>query len=190
MFSPAARRFVLLALLAVVAAAIGYGTAQWRRAAEGPAAYVEKDRGPAAGFSLPDLEGKTRSLNEWRGRLVLLNFWATWCPPCREEMPLFVDMQRRFESKGLQMVGIAYDRPEAVAEFARSYKLNYPQLLGGDGLLALMGRYGNRPGSLPFSVLVGADGQVLARKLGAFERRELEELLVAHLPRPNQAAGE
>jgi thiol-disulfide isomerase/thioredoxin len=183
--SPLTRRVVLGAVVAAIATATGYGTARWRReAAPQPAAAGRVEQGPAqaADFLLPDLDGKTRVLKEWQGKLVLLNFWATWCPPCREEIPLFVELQRRHGPAGLQIVGVAYDNPQAVRDFVHAGRLNYPQLLGGDQALALMASYGNRSGSLPFSALIGPDGQILARKIGAYRQHELEQLVVPQLP--------
>ena len=128
-------------------------------------------------FALHDLAGKTHSLGEWRGKLVLLNFWATWCPPCRREIPLFMQLQDRYQRQGLQIVGIAVDNPEPVARYWQEMHLNYPILLADDHTFDLMAAYGNKDGSLPYSVLITTDGQIAKVKLGAFEEKELEDLL-------------
>jgi thiol-disulfide isomerase/thioredoxin len=128
-------------------------------------------------FALHDLAGKTHTLEEWRGKLVLLNFWATWCPPCRREIPLFMQFQDRYQSKGLQIVGIAVDNPEPVARYWQEMHLNYPILLADDRTFDLMAAYGNGDGSLPYSVLITPDGQVAKVKLGAFEPNELDSLV-------------
>ena len=128
-------------------------------------------------FTLHDLAGKTHSLGEWRGKLVLLNFWATWCPPCRREIPLFMQLQNRYQRQGLQIVGIAVDNPESVARYWQEMHLNYPILLADDHTFDLMAAYGNKDGSLPYSILIKTDGQIAKVKLGAFEERELETLL-------------
>ena len=134
---------------------------------------------PAAAkdFTLHDLAGKTHTLGEWRGKLVLLNFWATWCPPCRREIPLFIQTQNRYAQQGLQIVGIAVDNPEPVARYWQEMHFNYPILLADDHTFDLMAAYGDTDGSLPYSVLIKPDGQVVKAKLGAFEETELEGLL-------------
>jgi peroxiredoxin len=134
-------------------------------------------------FSLPDLAGKPRSLAEWRGKLMLLNFWATWCPPCRGEIPGFVRLQRRYGSEGLQIIGISVDNPEAVARFWQEMKINYPLLLADDSVYDLMAAYGNREAGLPYSVIIRPDGQIAETRLGAYREKDLESLLVPLLPR-------
>lgn len=164
-----------LTLAALLAGVIGYGAGMLYFGVAGPT-----PEGPAPEFSLPDLQGQARQLSEWRGKLILVNFWATWCPPCREEIPLFIELQREAGARGFQIVGIAIDDPAAVAEYSREMGINYPVLLAGDDL-DLLGRYGNRTASLPYTVLIGPDGLPLARKLGAYRAEELRQLLDPHL---------
>jgi len=128
-------------------------------------------------FTLPDLAGKTHSLSSWRGKVLLLNFWATWCPPCRREIPLFIDLQRRYANQGLQIVGISLDNPEAIARYWQEMKINYPLLIADETTYDLMAAYGNRQGGLPYSVLITSDGQVAGVKIGAYHREELETAL-------------
>ncbi len=164
-------RNLLLLVAALAALAAGYFTALWLRA---PATDTG---GTAVEFQLPDITGKEHRLEEWRGKVVVLNFWATWCPPCREEIPIFIDLQKQLGAKGLQFVGIAIDDASAVASYQREIGINYPSLLGDDGGLGLMSSYGNTAGGLPFSVILDRDGRIAARKVGAFRRVELEALL-------------
>jgi thiol-disulfide isomerase/thioredoxin len=171
MKSKTSRNLLLLAA-ALAAFAAGYFTALWLRA---PA--TDTGGGQAIEFRLPDLTGKEHGLDEWRGQVVVLNFWATWCPPCREEIPIFIDLQKRLGGKGLQFVGIAIDDASAVASYQREVGINYPNLLGGDGGLGLMSAYGNTAGGLPFTVILDRDGRIAAHKVGAFRRVELEALL-------------
>lgn len=144
---------------------------------------------PAAAmdFTLPDLEGQPRSLAQWRGKIILLNFWATWCPPCREEIPLFIRLQERYGHKGLQIVGVAIDKKEAVAEFRRQLDISYPLLMAEAKGLDLLTSFGNRSGLLPYSVVIDREGAIRSYKLGAYRERELEELLAPLLAPP--AAG-
>ncbi len=166
-------RNLLLLGAALVALAAGYFAAQWLREPATDAAAG----GLAREFKLPDLAGKPRSLSEWRGQVVVLNFWATWCPPCREEIPLFIDLQNRHGRDGLQFLGVAIDRQEDVARYYVQIGMNYPTLIGNDDAIEIMRDYGNRMGSLPYSVIIDRDGQLKARKLGAFRGQELESLL-------------
>ncbi|MBI3571103.1 MAG: TlpA family protein disulfide reductase [Gammaproteobacteria bacterium] len=136
-------------------------------------------------FKLPDLTGTPRSLSEWRGQVLVLNFWATWCPPCREEIPLFIDLQKRHGRDGLQFLGVAIDRQEDVVSYVAEIGMNYPTLVADDNGMELMRSYGNRMGSLPYSVIIDRDGQVVARKLGAFRGQELENLLFPVIFRQN-----
>lgn len=165
---------LLLLAAALAALGAGYFIAQWLRAPTTDSTPA----GAAIEFSLPDLEGKRRSPSEWRGRVVVLNFWATWCPPCREEIPLFIDLQKRHGGNGLQFLGVAVDRLEDVASYYVQAGMNYPTLIGDDNAIVIMKNYGNRMGSLPYSVIIDRDGQVVARKVGAFRGQELESLLI------------
>lgn len=170
-------RFALLAAaLGTAAAVLGFAVHYWVRVASVSVPDA------ASEFALIDLAGKTHRLADYRGKLVLLNFWATWCPPCREEIPGFIRLQERYAGRGLQIVGISIDNPEAVARFWQEMKINYPLLLADDGTFALMGAYGNRSGGLPYSVLVRPDGGIAATKLGVYHEADLERLLLPLLP--------
>lgn len=155
----------------------GYWFAQSLRTPE-PVTQPTYGGGQAVEFTLPDLDGKNRRLSEWKGKVIVLNFWAAWCPPCREEIPLFIDLQKRRAAEGLQMIGLAIDSQEAVSAYQKSAGMNYPLLIGGeDAGMELIGRYGNRMGSLPFTAIIDRNGAIVARKLGAFDRDELESLV-------------
>ena len=90
----------------------------------------------------------------------MLNFWATWCPPCREEIPRFVELQQRFRDRGVQFVGVAVDRRSRAADFADAHNINYPILYGMDRVLDVQSRYGNTAGTLPYTVVIDGDGFV------------------------------
>jgi len=122
----------------------------------------------------PDLEGRERVLGEWKGQVLVVNFWATWCAPCREEIPLFVAMEDKYRARGLQIVGLAIDRPDPVRAFAREFGVNYPLLIGGFEAVEIMRPLGNSAGALPFSVIYDRSGQAVLSKLGAFSVDELE----------------
>ncbi len=122
----------------------------------------------------PDLEGRERDLGEWKGQVLVVNFWATWCAPCREEIPLFVAMEDKYGARGLQIVGLAIDKADQVRDFAREFRINYPLLIGGFEAVEIMRPLGNTAGALPFSVIYDRNGQAVLAKLGAFNVDELE----------------
>ncbi len=122
----------------------------------------------------PDLEGRERAFGEWKGQVLVVNFWATWCAPCREEIPLFVAMEDKYGARGLQIVGLAIDRPDPVRAFARDFGVNYPLLIGGFEAVEIMRPLGNSAGALPFSVIYDRDGQAVLAKLGSFHADDLE----------------
>jgi thiol-disulfide isomerase/thioredoxin len=159
---------LLIAILLLAAAVAGYNLAYILHPPrlEAPNA-VAKPEVPAEliglyrpEFALPDLAGQLHSVAEWDGRVLLINFWATWCAPCREEIPAFIAVRRQFKKKGFEIVGIAIDQPEFVTEYARDFAITYPLLYGGEDAIAVGSLYGNRQGTLPYSVLVDAKGRI------------------------------
>jgi thiol-disulfide isomerase/thioredoxin len=109
--------------------------------------------------------------------VLVVNFWATWCPPCLTEIPGFVDLQQELGPKGLQFIGIALDDADAVREFAQAKKVNYPVLVGEEPVMALMREFGNTHGGLPYTVVLGHRGDPLHTKQGEWERDEARAVL-------------
>ena len=110
------------------------------------------------------MSGQQLHLSEYRGKLVLLDFWATWCDPCREEIPHFVELQNKYRDQGLQIVGISMDDgPEPVRDFYQSFKMNYPVVMGNATTGEL---YGGVLG-LPIAFLIGRDGRIYSKHIGA-----------------------
>jgi thiol-disulfide isomerase/thioredoxin len=124
-----------------------------------------------------DLKGVSRGLSEWRGKVVVLNFWATWCAPCREEIPMLMAVRTKYASKGVEIVGIAIDQEAKVLEYVNEMKIDYPILIADAGGLELMRQLGNRATGLPYNVLLDREGNPRGRKLGALHQEELEGLL-------------
>ena len=143
-----------------------------------PAAIVGTRR---PNFALPDYEGRMRRISEWNGKLVVLNFWATWCPPCLDEIPGFISLQSRYANRGVQFVGVAVDERENVVAFAKEVGLNYPSVQHPVATLELMRVYGNTAGGLPYTVLVSPAGEVLFSHAGTLAEREAEQLILKHL---------
>ena len=128
-------------------------------------------------FELKDIDGKTRHVREWDGKYLVINFWATWCPPCRHEVPFFVDLQSRYGPQNLRFLGIAIDQPELVRKFASDLDINYPLLHGQLDAIEVGKAYGNSAGALPYTVLIGSTGRILSTKVGAFEADEIETVI-------------
>jgi peroxiredoxin len=129
------------------------------------------------GLDLPDVEGRQQAMAQWRGKVVVVNFWATWCAPCREEMPEFVKAQTEFGEKGLQFVGVAVDQADKTREFAKEMGLNYPILVGGLGAMQLSKTLGNSVMALPFTVVVDRKGQVAYTQLGVLRPDKLRSII-------------
>ena len=119
-------------------------------------------------FSLPDLDGKIRHMHEWDGKVILLNFWAPWCPPCRKEIPDFMALQDEYGEQGFVVVGVTVDTHENAQAFADSIDINYPILIAEDEGIELGKQYGNRVGALPYTVFIDREG-----RLGANFRTEV-----------------
>jgi thiol-disulfide isomerase/thioredoxin len=124
-----------------------------------------------------DLEGRERRLIDWKGRALLCNFWATWCPPCLEEVPLLVAAKRKLPPGGPEIVGIGIDNEDKIREFAAKFKINYPVLVAGATALDLLRRLGNSAGALPFTVLLDPSGALAHRQLGALTSADLDRLM-------------
>ena len=124
-----------------------------------------------------DLEGKTRQLAEWRGKVLVCNFWATWCAPCREEIPLLVAAREKYGPSKMEILGIAIDNLSNVREFTTLFKISYPVLLAEANGLDLMRELGNSSGGLPYTVVTDSQGTLVHRKLGALRPADLDAIL-------------
>lgn len=130
-----------------------------------------------AEINLPDLAGKNHALSEWQGRLIILNFWATWCPPCREEIPEFIQLQTHYADKGLQFIGIAVDDNLPVADFVRTSGINYPVLLAPNEGPALAEQLGNSAGALPYTLIIDQHGNIIHLQFGRLTREKIESVI-------------
>src|SRR5437899_4051639 len=123
--------------------------------------------------SLPDTNGEPQALAQFQGKALVLNFWATWCAPCVQEMPELSGLQAELTPKDVQLLGIGIDSPSNIADFAAKYKIAYPLYIAGMSGTELSRQFGNSAGGLPFTVLIGRDGQVRKTYLGRLKLAEL-----------------
>jgi len=167
---PARREVLALAGVGLAAAAAG--------AVLGPFALQSRSGASALLSTIfPDLAGQPRRLRDWNGRVVACNFWATWCVPCREEVPLLIALYDKYRGKGVEIVGISIDQLSKIGEFAANFKITYPLLVGDARALDLMRQLGNEAGALPYTVLLDRRGVVAYRKLGPLRKGELDPIL-------------
>lgn len=129
-------------------------------------------------FKLKDLDGKVRDVKEWDGKVLMINFWATWCPPCRKEIPAFVELQEKYEAKGFKILGIALDEKQAVIDFTDPMGINYPILMADQDGPVLSKAYGNRLGVLPYTVIVDRQGNIIHRLKSELSFKQAESLIL------------
>lgn len=159
-------RHFAVGILAVVALAIGAWFGLQSRVSVPPATLAD--------IELPDIDKKLRNGNEWLGKVVVVNHWATWCPPCREEIPLLVDIQIRMGGQGVQVIGIAHDLVDTTRAFGDQMGINYPSLVAIVGGGELMRRHGNASGGgLPFTAFFDRNGNLAATHLGQLHEKDL-----------------
>lgn len=179
---------VFAAIAAVIIAFTGYNMNQMLQeeiAISVPQAMaipvIEKDDGIIGSsrpdFSLPDVAGEVRNIAEWDGKVIAINFWATWCPPCIKEIPEFVELQHKYQSQGLQFIGIALQRPEEVLDFIKEKGMNYPVLAGEMEVIEISELYGNNIGALPYTVIIDRAGLIQYVKRGPLSMDSAESII-------------
>ncbi len=169
-------RRAVFGILAAVAAIVGLAAGFLVASGVLPGASA-RDAGPLLAMTLPDAGGKPQPMAQWKGKVIVVNFWATWCAPCREEMPEFVRAQSELGGKGLQFVGIAADSADKVTQFAEEIHLNYPALIGGFGSIELSRTLGNSVMALPFTVVIDRGGHVVHTQLGPLREARLRAIV-------------
>jgi peroxiredoxin len=166
----------------IVAVALAAGLAGFyardHAADEQPAGQISAASAGAAEallkLELPDAAGRLQALEQWRGKLIVANFWATWCPPCLREIPDFSAVSRGLPDTDVQFVGISIDSPENVARFATEQQVPYPLLVAPPSTLEIAAKLGNSAQALPFTVILGRDGNLAFVKLGTLSKTALE----------------
>lgn len=179
--------FVLL-LLVLVSFVTTIAVNRWRANSIGsklPAAPVVNTQRPD--FQLPDLLGVNRSINEWSGRIILINFWATWCSPCMQEIPVLNKLYSQYKQQGLQILGLAIDSPANILVFKDKLNINYPLLASETATMDIINQYGNPSALLPYSVIIDQQGQIRFKHIGILTQAMAEKVI---LPLMLESAGE
>lgn len=138
---------------------------------------------------LQDFEGNAQPLTRWKGKILVVNFWATWCEPCRAEIPGLVRIQDKLAAKNVQIVGISIDSVAKVKEFAKEFKVQYPLVMGGMDAIEITRKLGNKVGGLPYTVVLDRNGVIKARHLGGITEADLESAIVPLLNDVSSAHG-
>jgi len=161
-----------VAVVLIAAAAAGY----WlqNQGSSEPADSLPDTR---IAFALPDLEGNMRELSEWDGKARLVNFWATWCAPCRREIPLLKKTQSEHGGDNLQIIGVAVDFQEDVVAYAQTAAFNYPILIGQEDAMAAAETSGMDFVGLPVTMLVSAEGDLIKMHMGEIHERHITRII-------------
>ena len=162
------RRHILKLSILLLLAALQLGSAYAKKPL---IANLKGKTAPA--FTLPDLQNTSQASTQFKGKVVLLNFWATWCAPCREEIPLLIKYQERYAAQGFTVIGIAIDEPAEVAPYAQKMRINYPVWVSEAQAAEVSRQYGNTTGVLPYSVLIGRNGKIIRQIPGILKPDEL-----------------
>lgn len=177
----ARRQFVVGAIAIVIALAsgiyIGIETRAGREAATPENAPTSSAIANLFAARLNDPAGETLAMSQWQGRTLVINFWATWCPPCKEEMPVFSRLQTKYAANGVQFVGIALDSADNVINYSKQHPVTYALLIAGSEGAELSRQLGNSLLTVPYTVVLDANGGAHASKMGPFPEQELDALL-------------
>lgn len=182
-------RVVMVALIAAVIASL---TGVYSGFRQGSTRQQPSPAVPAAAVAslfanhLSDADGQPHSFSRWHDKTLVINFWATWCPPCREEMPAFSRLQDRYAAHGVQFVGIALDSVESVRAFAGISPVSYPLLIGGPEGVELAQQLGNPSLSLPYTLVFSPRRELRLARIGPLSEGELERLLPRAAPPGNR----
>jgi peroxiredoxin len=170
----AGRRIALFWGAGALAALVGAGAALWRLR---PSAPAEQAVAELFAQTLPDPDGQPQPLSQWQGRVLVVNFWATWCPPCVEEMPDLQKVRDAYADRGVEVLGIGIDNANKIRAFRDQHGIGFPLLVAGFGGQELARSLGNQVAAMPYTAVIDRSGRVVHRKLGRVRAEELERWL-------------
>ncbi len=163
-------------------AVLGNALWRWYESTTPPAVAAKAaENAMRPAFTLPDLAGRIHNVSEWNGKVLVVNFWATWCPPCRREIPDFMELQQTYANRGVQFVGIAIDNAAKVQDYADTLGIEYPILVGEEQAIKVAKQYGNRFGALPYTAIVDRNGRIINTYRGEVSREDAENDIKALL---------
>jgi thiol-disulfide isomerase/thioredoxin len=174
------KRFLLIAVIALIAGSAGYLFSRKQHApsaSQPPTASAQSSVNTLMDIQFATSTGQWQKLAAWKGKVLVVNYWATWCPPCREEMPMFSALHEKYQANGVQFVGIGIDSVDKIREYQMSEKIAYPLLVGTLDAMRNSQSLGNTAQALPFTVLINRQGQLDTVKLGKLTEAELEARL-------------
>ena len=177
------KKIIIVVLVLAIAGAAGFGLQRIvMKPAELPAKLPGQEFSEVLGkprpeFALEDLDGNVRNVREWDGKVLVVNFWATWCPPCIKETPLLIELQHKYGGQGLQIIGLAIDDEKSVRDFVDTMGVEYPIVAGELEAMDLARRFGNRLNALPYTAFVDRNGDIVHIKAGDIEREEAERII-------------
>jgi thiol-disulfide isomerase/thioredoxin len=172
------RQWISVAGISVLALLAGVFTSQWIYKAG-----IASDPAIKAFFATPwqTADGKSVDIEQWRGKVLVVNFWASWCPPCVEEMPTLDKLQEEFKSQNVLFVGIGIDSPSNIRQFLEKTPVSYPIVIGGLEGSKLSKEMGNAQGALPYTTIINAKGKATSSKLGKISEEELRKAIKSAL---------
>lgn len=170
--------YSLIALLSLMLGTLSFTSYAAEKSEDSYTQTVKRMLQQRPEFSMLDIEGNIRTNTEWDGKVVVLNFWATWCPPCVREIPMFTKVQKEFADKGLQFVGVAVDDPQAVERFMKRVEINYPILVNDVDGITLAKKFGNHIGALPFTAIINRAGDVVFKRPGELHEMQLKRIVM------------
>ena len=178
------KKTAIFIVLVIVAGAAGFGLQRaminqqnQNLAPEMPSGQVSVIGETRPEFALQDLDGKLRNIKEWDGKVLLVNFWATWCPPCKKEIPAFMALQEQYGKQGFQVIGVAIDNEEAVRDYVDTMGINYPVMAAELDSMDIARQYGNRINALPFSAFISRDGKIVLTRPGEMSFEMTEKII-------------
>ena len=161
---------IIITLVAIVALAAGIGVQIISKPAEIQTVSLST-------ISLPNLKGEMQSLSKWQGKTLIINFWATWCPPCLKEIPDFIALQNEFKDKNIQFIGIALEDQQTVADYHAKMNINYPILIAEFTGAQMARLWGNVLNTVPFTVVINPEGEIIHRQMGEFSKQQILSII-------------